>query len=262
VLTFLCQALEYWALKIYDSNMQMDFSTEKPILINGKFINDFNDVILGRYNAGYKTVIISDTLDRNDIRAFLGLKTFEMPQEIKDDSEKVSFDITKTFQIATVIQKYKGFDIIAGINVGEESYIEVAIKRAIRYDYTKLFSENNYTTEDYNWQIYGSDADSTTANMVTVDASLQVWRDGPDGQGRYYFHTKLINEASGVNGQNKVGWCNTTTNGPLASTILEYGPPNQTVPIGSDVSFSLSYGIGTITYTLVPKVQITKHYQT
>jgi len=242
----------------YDKNI--DFLNKKPIIIEEKFIHSLKDKIMDRYNAGYKTIIIKDTLDKNDIREYLGLS---FNQHVSEKPKKHynpysdSLDITETFQIATVIQFHDGFDIVSSVSVSDESEISKAIEHTLKYDHTKLIESDVYTSssrENYNWSAHGNDSDNAYADGVYAASSLQVWKCGPDTYGDYYLHSKVLTDATSDEGYQNVEEitnCISAT-GPIGEedpTILEYGPPNQTITDGSSVSFTLSYGIGGISFS-------------
>jgi len=109
------------------------------ILIDGNLINNFKQEIQKRYDSGFKTVVITSNLNKNDIKTFLGL-------EVKVQNDILLHERTpKGRQIAIVIQKCKGIDIVADIRVGGESDIQAAIENAIVYDYSRLVGTEEFS---------------------------------------------------------------------------------------------------------------------
>lgn len=243
---------------------RIDILTDKVLWIDGEQVNNFKNKLIERYKKGLKTIIISDSLSKNDVRKHYGVK--ELPQNSSIIDNK---DFEKATQIATVAYKSKDLDIIAGVKVIDVNDKEHALIHATEYDYSRLYNSTFEAAEPatlaesgYSWRIANSDIDSVSGYGVDLDASLQLYYDtySPDGSGYYYYYTKLISEAAGQNGASYVGLCRTRTSGTSStSKILEYGPPNQTVSDGSNVSFTLGYGIGSITYTPDSKVSISKY---
>ena len=238
-----------------------DILSKKVLLIDVEDINKLDSEFKKRYQEGLRTIIVGNSITKNDVRKFHGIK--ELPQSI----DKKANNLNEGTQIAVVAYKYNGIDIIAGVKVIDESDREHALVHAANYDYSRILSSTidntmSLQSEGYSWNVADSDVNSISGNNIDLDASLQLYYDtsSPDSSGYYYYYTTLINESAGYDGASTVGMCRTSTYGTSQSSrILEYGHPNGSIADGNPVEFSLGYGIGGISYSADSKVTISKY---
>lgn len=233
--------------------------------------------IKNRYNNGKKTIYLTKTKDKNDIRRIYELKLRDKTKKEKDGVENDK-TVSDPITIGFVAYKYGVHDIVASINIVGDSIEEEtnqAIIHAINYDYSKLYGPVKKKTSsiasnslcftisslvDTPWEILDSDSGSTTGYDVTVSSSLRFYEDqnNPDANGNNYYYAYCVNDSDSPSSD--VGKERISILGHSTSKILEYGPTAQTTSTdSSNVSyeFQATENIAII-YTPGVKLKITK----